>query len=129
ASLKLSPVAREAIATFEVMVRATTQFGARCIGGHVISMTQDASDVLVVLWLWTQTKRRLGLDAPPLPIMPLFETIDDLRRASSVLKSLLTIPAYREHLAKLGMRQTIMVGYSDSTKDGGYLAACWGLYR
>jgi phosphoenolpyruvate carboxylase len=62
-----------------------------------------------------------------LPVIPLFETIGDLRDAAATLRTLLAAPAYREHVRALGDRQTVMIGYSDSTKDGGYLAAQWAL--
>ena len=61
--------------------------------------------------------------------MPLFETIGDLERAAEILATLLDNPIYRDWLAGLGDRQIVMIGYSDSTKDGGYLAACWNLQR
>jgi len=61
--------------------------------------------------------------APGLPIGPLFETLDNLEAAPRVLSALFTSPAYRAHLEAGGARQTVMIGYSDSNKDGGYLAA------
>jgi phosphoenolpyruvate carboxylase len=61
--------------------------------------------------------------------VPLFEQIDDLRDAPETLGAILAHPSYREHLRRQGNRQVVMVGYSDSTKDGGYLAACWALYK
>ncbi len=64
-----------------------------------------------------------------LRIVPLFEKIGDLERAPQTLHAMLENPLYAEYLARQGNRQVIMVGYSDSTKDGGYLAASWGLYR
>ncbi|HET7561955.1 MAG TPA: phosphoenolpyruvate carboxylase [Rhodanobacteraceae bacterium] len=67
--------------------------------------------------------------AVPLDIAPLFETIDDLRHAADSLRALLADPVYRAHLAQRGDRQMIMVGYSDSAKDGGILAARWALQR
>ena len=62
-----------------------------------------------------------------MPIVPLFETIDDLRHAPEILSAALEHPIYRDWLRALGDRQIVMIGYSDSTKDGGYLAACWEL--
>ena len=67
--------------------------------------------------------------APGLPIVPLFETLEDLEAAPRVLGALFTTPAYRAHLDAGGARQTVMIGYSDSNKDGGYLAAGWALYQ
>ncbi len=67
--------------------------------------------------------------AAPWPVVPLFETIDDLKRSAQVLDELLGQSAYRAHVEAGGNQQQCMVGYSDSAKDGGYLSACWGLYR
>src|SRR6185437_13379746 len=65
----------------------------------------------------------------PLDIAPLFETIDDLKNAPATLRALLADPLYRAHLAARGDRQWVMLGYSDSGKDGGTLASRWGLQR
>jgi phosphoenolpyruvate carboxylase len=62
-------------------------------------------------------------------IIPLFETIRDLENAPRMLAEMLDDPIYRQHLSRRGDVQTVMIGYSDSTKDGGYLAACWALYE
>ena len=103
------------------------------LGGHVVSMTREPSDLLTVLWLWKWSEQTDGghpRDAElRLPIVPLFETISDLERAAEILATLLDNSAYREWLAAHGDRQIVMIGYSDSTKDGGYLAACWNLQR
>ena len=64
-----------------------------------------------------------------LPVAPLFETLDDLDQAPTVLAELFGLEAYRAHLASCGGEQTVMIGYSDSNKDGGYLASNWALYR
>lgn len=64
-----------------------------------------------------------------LDIVPLFETIDDLAHARSVMEEVYKIPAYREHLARRSNKQTIMLGFSDGTKDGGYLRANWSIFR
>ena len=74
----------------------------------------------------------LGLMSPPyspVSIVPLFETIDDLQRGSSILEAALDLPLYRSLVAARGDSQEVMLGYSDSNKDGGYLAANWALYR
>ena len=65
----------------------------------------------------------------PVGIVPLFETIDDLQRGSSILEAALDLPLYRSLVAARGDSQEVMLGYSDSNKDGGYLAANWALYR
>lgn len=130
----LSPLCQETLQLFLVLRRAIAAFGTDVIGGHVISLTRFPSDVLSVLWLW---KWALATEDPlvtvpvsetALKIIPLFEKIDDLKRAPQTLESILAHPVYRDYLHSQGNRQVVMVGYSDSTKDGGYLAACWGLY-
>src|SRR5262249_57887441 len=64
-----------------------------------------------------------------LQIVPLFETLDDLDAAPRILEKLFALPVYRAHLETCGGEQMIMIGYSDSNKDGGYLSANWALYR
>ena len=129
---ELSEFAGEVLDLFYVLRQTIDRFGLQTIGGHVISMTHEPSDVLTVLWLWHQVhlqEDQHSDDVPALPIIPLFETIDDLQRASEILGSLLDTPAYGEYLRRQEDHQTVMLGYSDSTKDGGYLAACWSLYK
>lgn len=121
---------RETWELFLLLARLRQAGTADCLGIQIVSMTHHPSDVLVVLWLETQAARAIGgvpEDCPGLPIAPLLETIDDLRHAQEILAELLAIPAYRAHVQRAG-RQFVMVGYSDSTKDGGYLAANWSLY-
>jgi len=91
------------------------------LGCYIISMARQASDVLVVELLLKASGLR-----SPLPVVPLFETLDDLDRAEQVVDQLLTIPQYLEHLQG---RMMIMIGYSDSSKDAGMLAASWAQYR
>ncbi|HTI50368.1 MAG TPA: phosphoenolpyruvate carboxylase [Planctomycetaceae bacterium] len=132
----LSPLASDTLELFRLLCEASAVFGPDCIGGHVISLTQCPSDILNVLWLWRWAQSRAVAEAPvtvpppaaELRIVPLFEKIDDLRNAPDTLTAILSHPLYKEHLRRQGDRQMVMVGYSDSTKDGGYLAACWGLY-
>ena len=68
-------------------------------------------------------------DDMPVDIVPLFETIDDLQHAAGVMKSLYTNEVYRQHLSKRNNRQTIMLGFSDGSKDGGYLMGNWSIYK
>lgn len=91
------------------------------LGAYVISMAREPSDVLAVELL--QAALRV---APPLRVVPLFETVSDLRLAGDAVRKLLAVPWYRR---RIGGRQEIMLGYSDSAKDGGRLAASWELYR
>lgn len=91
------------------------------LGAYVISMAREASDVLAVHLLL----REFGCQHP-LPVAPLFETLDDLSSASRVVEALLQIPWYREHI---GGRMMVMIGYSDSAKDAGVFAAAWAQYQ
>ncbi|HUQ71003.1 MAG TPA: phosphoenolpyruvate carboxylase [Planctomycetaceae bacterium] len=131
----LSDMARETLSLLKLMVRIVRSQGPERFGGHVISMTHHPSDVLAVWWLWQWAwKATPGDQTRPvtyLPIIPLFETIDDLQRGPEILEALVALPAYRDYLRTSPEpmpTQCVMVGYSDSTKDGGYLAACWGLF-
>lgn len=98
------------------------QHGPGPIANYVISMTNGLSDVLEVALLMRWT----GAD---LPIVPLFETRDDLRDAPGILRAMFEHAGYRARLRARGDEQTIMLGYSDSNKDCGYITANWELYR
>ena len=107
---------------------ARRRYGREAIGLYIISMARSAADVLAVLAL----ARYGGLienDSVPLDVAPLFETVDDLKNAPATLTALLSDPVYRAHLRQRGDRQWVMLGYSDSGKDGGTLASRWGLQR
>ena len=91
------------------------------IAAYVISMAAQPSDVLAVALLLKEA----GLSRP-LPIVPLFETLDDLERAAATVDALLALPWYRRYV---GDRMMVMIGYSDSAKDAGQLAAAWAQYR
>jgi phosphoenolpyruvate carboxylase len=123
----------ETLLLFQTLRRITRCYGIEALGGHIISMTRVPSDLLTVLWLWKWSEQTDGghpRDAElRLPVVPLFETITDLEHASDILATLLDNSAYRDWLRGLDDRQIVMIGYSDSTKDGGYLAACWNLQR
>ncbi|MDQ2692942.1 MAG: phosphoenolpyruvate carboxylase [Chloroflexota bacterium] len=114
----------ETWALFQLIKRVRDVYGAELLGPFIISMCQSAADVLSVLLLarWT------GCDEG-LQIVPLFETIEDLRAAPSIFESLLELPLYRDHLATGNNEQMIMIGYSDSNKDGGYVMSNWALYQ
>ncbi|RCS29772.1 phosphoenolpyruvate carboxylase [Rhodanobacter denitrificans] len=116
-------------AVFATLRDSRRSHGRDATGLYIISMARSAADVLAVLAL----ARRGGLvDAAgdvPLNIAPLFETVDDLKSAPATLRALLGDPVYRRHLAARGDQQWVMLGYSDSGKDGGTLASRWGLQR
>jgi phosphoenolpyruvate carboxylase len=112
-------------------LHALSQAARRYRGGAdtlVISMVHQVSDVLGALWL----ARRAGVggpDEPPLHITPLFETLVALEQAPDTMAALYGDPVYREHLSRHGDRQEIMLGYSDSAKDAGFLTSQWAIYR
>lgn len=125
-------LAYQTLAVFRMLHELTQAYTNTAFGAHVISMAAAPSDVLTVLWLWQQTASDTEASAMAplgLPIAPLLETIDDLQRGPEILAGMLNIPAYRTYLRKQDDHQIIMLGYSDSTKDGGYLTACWSLYQ
>ncbi len=119
----LSEATAETLEVFRVIERAHGRLGPRAVDSYVVSMTRGPSDILEVL--------RLARDAnvaDALDLVPLFETIDDLRAAPGIMARLFANPAYAGHLAARGRAQPIMIGYSDSNKDGGYLTANWELH-
>jgi phosphoenolpyruvate carboxylase len=120
----ITPSSAETFALFQLITRVRDVYGADLLGPVVISMCRSASDVLSVLLLARWTGCDKGLQ-----IVPLFETIDDLKSAPSVLDEMFSLRLYREHLRTCKDEQIVMIGYSDSNKDGGYLTANWALYR
>ncbi|MEI7844279.1 MAG: phosphoenolpyruvate carboxylase [Chloroflexota bacterium] len=114
----------ETWALFQLICRVQQVYGAELLGPVIISMTHSAADVLTVLLLARWTGCDVGLQ-----ICPLFESIHDLEIAPDILTELFTNPAYRSHLSRCNDEQMVMIGYSDSNKDGGYLMANWALYQ
>ncbi|GAC1314717.1 MAG: phosphoenolpyruvate carboxylase [Chloroflexota bacterium] len=121
----LSADTREVLNTFRAIADIQRLNGPQGAQTYVISMTHAASDVLAVLFL----AREAGLASGALDIVPLFETIAELQACGQILRDLLESSTYRRLLAERGNRQQVMVGYSDSNKDGGYLAATWATHR
>ncbi|MGK5170877.1 phosphoenolpyruvate carboxylase [Geodermatophilus sp. CPCC 205761] len=130
---ELSELARGELDLLEAAAGQVRELGPRAIPNYVISMCESVSDVLEVAVLL----KEVGLldpdgeDGPtcPVGISPLFETIADLQRAAQTMSAVLGEPLYRTLVANRGDVQEVMLGYSDSNKDGGYLAANWALYR
>jgi phosphoenolpyruvate carboxylase len=116
--------AAETWSVFQLIWRVKEVFGAELLGPFVISMCRSECDVLAVLLL----ARWKGCDQG-MQIVPLFETIDDLQAAPAILERLYSLPLYLEHLHTCGDEQMVMIGYSDSNKDGGYVTANWSLYQ
>lgn len=127
----LSEEARETLALFQLIERAVRFYGTELLGPYIVSMTHGPADILAPLLLAYWHRLCLLPDGEPegLQFTPLFETRQDMRDAEAVMTALFTHPAYAIHLERLGRQQIIMIGYSDSNKDAGYLAANWELYR
>jgi phosphoenolpyruvate carboxylase len=129
---ELSAETRETLEVLDVMRRMQGEVSRRAFGNYVISMTHTASHVMEVMALGRMTGlvgRRDGNWYCELRISPLFETIEDLEHVDDVLPRLLDDAIYRQLLAASGNIQEIMLGYSDSCKDGGILASAWNLYE
>jgi phosphoenolpyruvate carboxylase len=129
---ELSELARKELDICLAAARAVKVFGPLAVPNYVISMCQSVSDMLEAALLLKESGL-IDASGPeafsPVGIVPLFETIDDLQRGSSILEAALDLPLYRSLLDSRGGSQEVMLGYSDSNKDGGYLAANWALYR
>src|SRR3954467_9495487 len=139
---ELSELARKELDICIAAARAVKVFGPLAVPNYVISMCQSVSDMLEAALLLKESglidASGAGSDVgagaaretySPVGIVPLFETIDDLQRGSSILEAALDLPRYRAVVSARGDSQEVMLGYSDSNKDGGYLAANWALYR
>jgi len=126
---RLSPSARETLDLFRLLARTVANHGAQSIGALIVSMTHHASDLLTMVWLSRLGAACEGVAHVPLPTMPLLETIDDLQRSEGILRDMLENVGYQSYLEELGSNQACMIGYSDSVKDGGYIAANWQLYN
>ena len=122
------PETHDTLAVFRTIDHAQRTFGPDATGPYVISMTQGLDDVLSVLLLaqWAGLARD---GAIALDVAPLLETVDDLQAGPTILGELVVDPVYGPHLERRGRRQMVMVGYSDSNKDGGLAASRWALYR
>jgi phosphoenolpyruvate carboxylase len=119
-------LAIETINSVIAIARIQKENGVRGCHRYIISNCQSALHIIEVFVLGKLliSNQTLNLD-----VIPLFETIDDLANAPAIMEELFSIPAYREHLQKRNNHQTIMLGFSDGTKDGGYLRANWSIYR
>ncbi len=117
----------DTIETIQYIAEMQQQGGKMACHRFIISNTQHASDILqlIQMFLWNGWKKEsLSID-----FTPLFETIDDLKNAEGIMETLYKHDFYQQHLKSRGNKQTIMLGYSDSTKDGGYLRANWSIYE
>ncbi|MFB7879190.1 phosphoenolpyruvate carboxylase [Nocardia sp. NPDC056064] len=131
---QLSELAVKELGVLRAAKDVIDTFGAAAVPNYIISMCTSVSDMLEAALLLKEAGildpgTAEGAPSCPVGIVPLFETIEDLRAGAATLSAVLDVPVYRELVAAAGMRQEVMLGYSDSNKDGGYLAANWALYR
>ncbi len=121
----------ETIEVFRTMFDCQQRFGVQAIDTYIVSMTKSPSDLLSILVF----AKDCGLAhfgesiSSSINVVPLFETIDDLRHAPDLMQKLLDEPLYRAYLESRGNLQEIMIGYSDSGKDGGIVTSNWELYK
>ena len=123
--------AQEVLDTFEV-IREIAETEPAALGSYIVSMTHAVSHVLEVLLLAKEVgiwRLAGGEVVCPIDVVPLFETIEDLQSADRLLDALFAEATYRKHLTSRGNLQEVMLGYSDSNKDGGYWMANWSLYE
>lgn len=131
---RLSELAAKELGVLRAARTALDTFGPGTVPNYIISMCTSVSDMLEAALLL----KEVGILEPgdanteprcPVGVVPLFETIDDLRGGAATLAAALEVPVYQRLVAARSMAQEVMLGYSDSNKDGGYLAANWALYR
>jgi len=129
APASVSPATATTLDVFHAIKECRARFGDRAVGPFIVSMTQGADDILSVLAL----AGAAGLDDPrggvAIDAAPLFETVGDLAAARETMERLLSLPGYRRHLARRDGQQVVMIGYSDSAKDGGVVASRWALQQ
>jgi len=121
--LQLSQETQRILDTFQAIRHARSEFGPQAINCYIISMAHTLSDLLEVQFFC----KEVGIN--DLPIVPLFETIDDLGSCTEILERAFAHPNYRACVERCQQRQQVMLGYSDSSKDGGILTSGWELYK
>lgn len=123
--ISCGPEADNVLAYFRVLKEYIDSYGHEGVGSLIVSMTRGLSDLLIIyLFL-----REVGLLNYPLPVVPLFETIDDLQNGPDILDAFLNHTLTQQRLQMLDRFQEVMLGYSDSNKDGGILASRWNIYK
>ncbi|HEY0056999.1 MAG TPA: phosphoenolpyruvate carboxylase [Pedobacter sp.] len=123
----LDDLSNDTLQTIRLMKKIQHSGGEKASHRFIISNCQQATDILQLmnLFMWSNwDKEEIHVD-----FVPLFETVQDLAAAAQVMESLYTHPFYKEHIKHRGNKQVIMLGFSDSTKDGGYLMANWSIYK
>ncbi len=126
------PEAAEAVDLFRLIHEARDCLDREAVGSFILSMTHDVADILGVYLLAKEAglfADAAGVESCMLPIVPLFESIDDLRRAPEIVRDLLQVPLVRRSVRAQGSVLEVMIGYSDSNKDGGFLSSNWELAK
>jgi len=126
------PQAAEAVDLFRLIHEARDCLDREAVGSFILSMTHDVADILGVYLLAKEAglfADAAGVESCMLPIVPLFESIDDLRRAPEIVRDLLQVPLVRRSVRAQGSVLEVMIGYSDSNKDGGFLSSNWELAK
>jgi phosphoenolpyruvate carboxylase len=121
------PVHQDTLRTIAAVKAIQEYNGLEGCNRYIISQCNSALNAMEVYGLFLLSgwkKEEINID-----VVPLFETVDDLQHAAGVMRTLYTNPVYKEHLERKNNRQTIMLGFSDGTKDGGYLMANWSIYK
>lgn len=128
----LSPEALETVGMFELAADKGNEFDREAFGSFILSMTRSVADVLGAYLVAKEAGLFIdaaGVEACRLPIVPLFETIADLRAAPAIMRELLSMPLIRRSARAQGGVQEVMIGYSDSNKDGGFFSSNWELAK
>ncbi|MBI2970377.1 MAG: phosphoenolpyruvate carboxylase [Gammaproteobacteria bacterium] len=128
----LDAEASATLGLFQLLAELRPVLDREAVGHFILSMTRSAADVLGVYLLAKYTGNfadREGVEQCLLPVVPLFETIADLRAAPAIMKDLLTVPLVRRSVKARDGMQEVMIGYSDSNKDGGFLSSNWELSK
>ena len=130
AHLPFSPETREIIETFRAIAAVLEQQCPEAIETYIISGATESAHLLEVLLFAREARLFRPADGVSrLNIVPLFEALDSLRGTAAILQRLVTLPVYRRHLQLRGDLQEVMIGYSDSNKESGFLQSAWALYR
>ena len=128
----LPPESAETLGMFQLVRQLRDRIDREAFGSFVLSMTRSVTDVLGAYLLAKMAglyADGAGVESCTLPIVPLFETIDDLQRAPAIMRELLAVPLVRRSIRAQGGVQEVMIGYSDSNKDGGFLSSNWELSK
>ncbi len=137
--LAYSPETEKELEVLRTAREIRQRYGERALRNYIISHTETLSDLLEVMLLQKETgllrfeqdagASSIGQPRLDLMVIPLFETIPDLRRAADIMEELISLPLVRRLIAQRGNLQEVMLGYSDSNKDGGFLTSNWELYK